>query len=150
MASYMKSINVISRCCGLWRTEKLKDCDIGDCQHSYIYKICRNPGISQDELARSLFINKSNASRQLAYLEKNGFVERKQSEKDKRVTLVYPTEKMQRVLPEVRAAMLEWKTYLTEGMTEEELTVLKGLLERMAARAAEYAERALPEEDGED
>ena len=149
MASYMKSINVISRCCSLWRSEKLKDCDIGDCQHSYIYEICRSPGISQDKLARSLFINKSNASRQLAFLEKNGYVERRQSDRDRRVILVYPTEKMLRILPEVRAATLEWKAYLTEGMTEEELTVLKGLLERMAARAAEYAERALPE-DGEE
>jgi len=149
MASYMKSINVISRCCGLWRSEKLRDCDIGDCQHSYIYEICRNPGISQDNLARRLFINKSNASRQLAYLEKSGYVERRQSEKDRRVTLVYPTEKMTKALPEVRMATLEWKAYLTEGMTEDEISVLTDLLGRMAARAAEYAERALPE-DGEE
>lgn len=144
MASYMKSINVISRCCGLCRSEKLKDFDIGDCQHGYIFEICRNPGVSQDQLARRLFINKSNASRQLAYLEKTGFVERKQSEKDRRVILVYPTEKMLGVLPEVRKATQEWKAYLTDGMTEEELSVLSELLERIAARAAEYAERTLP------
>ena len=48
------------------------------------------------------------------------------------------------VLPEVRKATQEWKAYLTEGMSEEELSALSGLLERMAARAAEYAERTLP------
>jgi MarR family transcriptional regulator for hemolysin len=149
MASYMKNINIISRCCSLWRFVKLKDFDIGDCQHSYIYEICRNPGVSQDQLARRLFVNKSNASRQLAWLEKSGFVERRQSEKDRRVIHVYPTEKMLKLLPEVRAASLQWREYLTKGMTDEEIKTLSELLERMASRAAGYAERALPEDVGE-
>ena len=125
----------------MFRSDKLKDTGLGACHHSYILAVCRNPGISQDELAREICINKSNVTRHLAALEESGYVERKPSEQDKRVTLVFPTEKALDILPTVRSVIREWNEYLTEGMDEEELERFALTLSRIAERARQYSER---------
>lgn len=141
MPKFMKNINIIGRCAGMFRSEKLKETGLGACHHSYILAVCRRPGISQDELAREICINKSNVTRHLAALEESGYVERRQSEADKRVTLVFPTEKALAILPTVRAVIREWNEFLTEGMDEEELERFAATLSRIAERAREYSER---------
>lgn len=139
MPSLMRQINIVSRCNTIFRSDKLRDTDLGENQSSYIICVCRNPGISQDGLARRLFINKSNITRNLASLEAHGYVTRRQSETDRRVTLVYPTEKALAALPQIRAVMREWNAYLAEGMSEEELAQFRAMLGRIAERAAAYA-----------
>ncbi len=140
MPSIMRMMNIISRCEGLYRTDKLKGTDLNAVHHSYIFAICKHPGISQDELARHICINKSNVTRNLAYLEQKGYVERRQSESDKRVTLVYPTDKMLAVLPSVRKTVREWNEYISENISEEELSAFKAVLERITERARDYAD----------
>lgn len=150
MPSFMRKINVISRCGTIFRSEKLKELGLGDNRSSFILTLCRNPGISQDNLSKKLFINKSNVTRTLAALETLGYVRREQSAEDKRVTLVYPTEKAEEVLPEVRAVLKEWREYLTADLSEEELLLLDSSIAKLAKRAAEYAEmseEALAEAD---
>ena len=96
---------------------------------------------ARGELAREICINKSNVTRHLAALEESGYVERKPSEQDKRVTLVFPTEKALDILPTVRSVIREWNEYLTEGMDEEELERFALTLSRIAERARQYSER---------
>ena len=76
----------------------------------------------------------------LASLEELGYVERRPSEEDRRVTLVYPTEKALAVLPTVRSVIREWNEYLTEGMDEAELERFAETLSRLAERARAYYE----------
>ena len=101
--------------------------------------VCRRPGISQDAISRRLFINKSNVTRSLAYLEGHGFVTRERDSEDRRQTLVYPTEKALEILPKVREIIRGWNSYITEGFTEEEMEMYMAMTERIAARAADYA-----------
>ena len=140
MPKFMKNINTISRCASIFRAERLKDTELGPCHHSYILAICRNPGIPQDSLAKEICVNKSNVTRSLASLEELGYVERRPSEEDRRVTLVYPTEKALAVLPTVRSVIREWNEYLTEGMDEAELERFAETLSRLAERARAYYE----------
>ena len=140
MKSLMRHINIIARCAGMYRADRLGDSELGAVHQSYVLAICKNPGISQDELARHICINKSNVTRKITYLEEHGSVTRVQSESDTRITLVYPTQKMQNVLPQVRAVTDECNEYMTRGFTEEELKQFKKLLERVSARAKSYME----------
>lgn len=151
MPSLMRQISVISRCASMFRSDKLKEMgsDLGNCHHSYILLLCRNPGVSQDAIAKKICINKSNVTRHMSQLEKLGYVERKQSEEDKRVVLVYPTQKAYDALPTVKAVTHEWKEYISEGISEEEMNIAADVLQRMAKHAAEYAARELDSEDGE-
>ena len=135
----MRYINIVSRCAAIWRADKLEGTELGDQHHSYIIVVCRHPGISQDSIARRLFLNKSNVTRSLAYLEEHGFVTRERDPEDRRQTLVYPTEKSLEILPKVREIIKGWNSYITEGFTEEELEMYLSMTERIAERAAEYA-----------
>ena len=139
MPSLMRYINIVSRCAAIWRTDKLEGTELGDQHYSYILVVCRRPGISQDAIARRLFLNKSNVTRSLAYLEEHGFVTRERDREDRRQTLVYPTEKAFEVLPRVREIIKGWNSYITEDFTEEELEMYFAMTRRIAERAAEYA-----------
>ena len=141
MVSFMKYVSVTSRCSAEYRNDRLADVGIVGLQYSYILNICRNPGTSQEELSHLIHVNKSNVTRQLASLEENGFIERLQSPTDKRVTLVYPTQKARDVLPEVQRVLREWNEYLTEGFTDEERETLSRLMQRVTERAVEYVEK---------
>ena len=43
MPTFMRQINIISRCGALYRTEKLKEVQLGAPHHSYMYVIIREP-----------------------------------------------------------------------------------------------------------
>lgn len=140
MPSISRYINVISRCGNMYRSERLKGTDLGTAHHTYLFTICRNPGISQERLARMIYINKSNVTRNLAVLEKNGYIERRPAEHDKRVMLVYPTQKAEDTLPLLRQIMRDWNDLVAADLSEEELEQLRAILSRIAERATGYAD----------
>ena len=138
MPKFMKNINTVSRCITLFRADRMQDCELSPYHHGYIFALCRDPGVPQDRLAQELCINKSNVTRHLAALEESGYVERRRCEEDRRVTLVFPTEKAYAILPRLREVTREWNEYLTEGLDEAELERFAELLSKMADRAREY------------
>ncbi len=144
MPSIMRDINIISRCAAAYRGDRLEGTELAAMHHAYVLSICRHPGISQEALSRHICISKSNVTRALAYLEEHGFVERRQSETDKRVTLVYPTEKMQEHLPHVRAIASDWNAFLTENLTEQEVVAFRETLTKLSARAESYLDGKEP------
>lgn len=139
MPSISRYIMMISRCSNQFRSERLRDTGLCGQHCAYILRVCREPGTTQDAIAREICVNKSNVTRQLAALEQNGFVERRPCEADSRAMEVYPTEKALAVLPEVRAVLREWNESITADFTEEEKAQFLDLL----ARAADRAERRL-------
>ena len=133
----MKSINTISRCATLYRDENLAGTGLNGYQAPYVPEICAAPGITQDQLAQRLHVNRSTVTRQLALLEENGFIQRRRSASDRRAIEVYPTEKMRLALPVVYDTMRQWRALLTQGLTPAELETLEEMLERLANRAGE-------------
>ena len=134
MPLFMKSLNIISRCQFAFRTQKTTS-ELCAAHHPLVLSICRNPGSSQDELAKDICIDKSGVARALANLESKGFVERKTDPENKRKTLVFPTEKMEEILPLVRSVTAEWNSLVAEGISEEELAVFQSVLLRMEKNA---------------
>ena len=140
MPHIIKTMNEIARCGMQYRTDNLEPFGLKSCHASYLLEICRNPGISQDMLARRICINKSNIARQIVVLEEGGFVERRSSTEDKRVMELYPTEKTLELLPELRKVLSGWSRYLTQDFTEEEIELLAKMLSSMRERAAQWME----------
>ena len=136
MATIMRKMNIISRCEALYRTEKFS-CDIPAIYHSYILCICKNPGMPQEALARHLCINKSSVTRHIAFLEKNGYIEKRLSETDKREHLIYPTGKMLASLDEVVNITMEWNSLLADGISTEELKLFHSIMDKMLVRSQE-------------
>ena len=147
MEPLMKYIGRTWRCAVLYRNDKLEQEGLNGYQHTYILKICQNPGISQEQLAQMIFINKSNVTRQLALLEQNGFITRSSCEKDKRVMRVFPTQKALDIYPKVHDLLLEWNACLIEDFTREECHQLYSMMERVMNKAVLQVEKEVKKEE---
>ena len=140
MSEITRSIMEIARCNAQYKTNALSPFGLKSCHSSYLIEICSCPGISQDQLAGRICINKSNVARQAAILEEDGFIIRKPSLADKRVMELYPTEKTLELLPKITAITSCWEQCLTKDMTEEEIELVIRILERMKHKASSWME----------
>lgn len=140
MPSIMRYIGVINRCAALFRGEKLAGYGIAPNQHTYVLNICRNPGITQEQLCRKIYINKSNVARTLSRLERDGFCERRPSEADKRSLCIYPTQKMLDVCPVVHDTLRQWNEFITGDFPPEDVERFREMLAVIASRSISYAD----------
>ena len=138
MSQIVQDILGIARCGTQYRSDALAPMGLKSCHASYLVQICACPGISQDQLAQKICINKSNVARQVVILEEGGFITRKPCDEDKRVMKLYPTEKTQQLLPEIISILNDWEACLTQDLSPEELALLGPLLERMKIRAVAW------------
>ena len=141
MAKFMKLLNNISRSQALYRRGRIPAEDLQSGHYAFVLAICREPGRSQEELARELCINKSTVARNLTCLEEKGYLSRTPLPHDKRQLAVHPTDKMLAVLPAVKKASAEWVELLSESIDPQELAIFHSVLERMEARAREFVEK---------
>ena len=137
MPSVMRRMNVVSRCQAIYRSRALESEDILSCHHAFVLAICHNPGMSQDAIAKRICLNKSTVTRALSYLEERGYVRREPKAEDKRVLLIYPTEKMLNVLPRVEKITRDWNREISEEIPDEEMKTFLLVLEKLEARARE-------------
>lgn len=147
MDSLMRSINRTHRCYTRYHGEKLKADGISGHQQIYIFQICRHPGITQDQLARRIAVNKSNVTRQCAALEQNGFITRSPSPDDKRSLQVFPTEKALELYPKVLELMRLWNRLLLEDFEPQEQELLLDMMSRVQRKAMLLADEEETEED---
>lgn len=141
MSKFMKLLNNISRSQAIYRHSKISAEDLQSGHFAYVLAICREEGRSQEEIAKELCVNKSTVTRNLNYLEENGYIQRKPLPSDKRQFSVFPTEKMQKVLPEIKAASHEWMTLISQGIPQEDLDIFDSVLSRMEEKARELIEK---------
>ncbi len=135
MPTFGYYLNALGRCGGTFRAERMAGTGVGPHDQAYLFHICRHPGLSQEALGRALCVHKSHVTRHITHLEKEGFVTRTPDSADRRVLLVYPTQKAERILPRLREVSAEWRAILTADFSQEELATFEDLL----ARALENA-----------
>lgn len=138
MHPFMRQIAVTYRCAMQFREKELMDTGLNGCQTPYLTALFRRSGLSQEEMAKTLNVNKSSVTRQLALLEEKGYVERKPDPKDKRSLLIYPTEKALALKERIFQVYGAWSRYLTQDLTEEEQAELSRLMARIADKAEAY------------
>ena len=141
MARFMKMLNNICRSQAIYRHSRISAEDLQSSHYAFVLVICREPGRSQEDLARELCVNKSTVARNINYLEEQGYVSRSPLPHDKRQFSVYPTEKAMKELPEFRAASSEWMALLSEGIPQEELDIFDAVLRQMQDKAREIIEQ---------
>ena len=140
MSEIVRDMTEITRCGVQYRTDKLAPFGLKACHASYLAEICSTPGISQDQLARRICINKSNVARQVATLEEDGIVQRVPGTEDKRVINLYPTEKTLQLLPQIQQLVDAWENCITGDLSAEEKVLLESLLIRVRDRASAWME----------
>lgn len=142
MHSLNRFLNGMSRCGALYRAHRLAGSGVGAYDTHYLFYLCHHAGVTQDALARALFVNKSSVTRHLSHLEEEGFVTRTPSPEDHRSLVVAPTEKALAILPQLRAVSRDWEERITAGLSAAEVEQFGSLLERVF----DNARRAIAEE----
>ena len=138
MSQIIRDMTEIARCGAQYRADLLAPLGLKGCHASYLTEVCAHPGISQDQLAKRICINKSNVARQAATLEEEGFLTRTPSPTDKRIMELHPTQKTLDLLPEISCVLKRWEGCITGDLSQEELDLLATLLAKMKTRAGDY------------
>ena len=140
MASILYDLTYIARCGALYRSQKLEPLGLTARLGASLAAICTHPGITQDQLARRVVLNKSNITRQLATLEEKGYVNRITSPADRRAIQLYPTEAALALLPQIQEVYRDWSLLLLQDMTEEEKQLMEKLLKQLKDKATDWME----------
>ena len=135
-----KTISIIERSNILYRNEVFKEYGLKGYQANYLLEINRHPGISQEELTKTMHIDKSNVARGLMNLSDLGYITRIQDPKDLRLNLLYPTDKGTQLTKVISTIFKNQRTHLLQDFNENEITILMSYLEKLKIRAEELLE----------
>lgn len=138
MEFFMKNVSLLAQSTMTYRDGVFAGKGITGAQVKYLLEVANQEGVSQDMLAKKMMINKSNVARQLSALEENGYIKREQSVQDRRVMLVYTTDKGKQIVPELRKENGRWREIVCEGLTKEEREQLAYLLDKLIINARRY------------
>ena len=95
--------------------------------------------LTQEEISREVCLDKSNTSRTLCALEESGYIRREVNPENRREMRIFPTEKLESVIGELRRVSKLWNELISEGISDEEFETFYSVLTRLEARAWEIA-----------
>ncbi|SDZ41469.1 DNA-binding transcriptional regulator, MarR family [Evansella caseinilytica] len=136
--SIRKWISTIHRYSMTYRSRSFSQHGIGSGQLSFLSVLYQKDGISQDELAQQLHIDKTTAARAIQKLEQLGLVSRKTSTVDRRVNLVFLTQKARDIHPDILSTMQAWTDILVQGFSAAERELLLDMLKKVSRNAVDY------------
>lgn len=115
---------------------------------SFLATLYRHDGMSQDELAGRLHIDKATTCRALRGLEEAGYVRREHDAHDRRVRRAYLTDLARHNRRAFFQVLRDWNDTLLEGFGAQERERIMEVVHRLADNAARRAlgdkENALP------
>jgi len=101
-----------------------------------ILAVARNPGTTQRMVASVLEITEVTAGQLIDRLCADGYLERRRHPKDRRAHCVYLTSKAQPLLGRLNEVAKVHEDETFAGLTEEELALLDGVLDKLAGNIA--------------
>jgi MarR family transcriptional regulator, transcriptional regulator for hemolysin len=108
-----------------------------------MFRLSREPGMKQVELADRLDVEPITAGRTVDRLEEAGLVERRRDPVDRRVWRLYLTDRADPMIERLKIVAEEVLAGALEGISKDEIAALRGILERIRENvsAIEDAER---------
>jgi DNA-binding MarR family transcriptional regulator len=97
-------------------------------QWRLLVRLVKEEGVAQARLAELLEIEPISVSRLLDRMEEGGWIERRQDASDRRVRMIFPTDKSREAFAAIKSVAGEVYDLALAGLTEsEKLTLVKGL-----------------------
>ncbi|WP_193174361.1 MarR family transcriptional regulator [Oricola sp. NBU1457] len=143
--SRFKNWVAVARACHLVQQElarQLRPLDLKTPHLDIMVNLVRSAGISQQDLARKLFVGRSNMTMLLPQLEKRGLVERRADPADKRVLRLYLTAEGRALADRaivIQAAIID---DMMSATTPEECEMVGDAMRRIVARLLEMQSAA--------
>lgn len=127
-------ISQIHRKGAAYISKGLSDYGIGYGQFMFLIQLYRGDGISQEELAEKLNIDKGTTARAVKKLEEKGLLIRSIDEEDKRAYKIYVTDSGVEIKDKIFSVVKGWEKNLTSNLTSEEKGNIIKLLEKICMK----------------
>ncbi|MEJ8553487.1 MarR family winged helix-turn-helix transcriptional regulator [Tepidibacter sp. Z1-5] len=134
-----KSISILHRYGQIFFNDEFKELSISKGQYSILICLFYHDGITQDDVAKKLRIDKANIARGVKKLEENGYVVRQVDPDDKRAYRLHPTEKAIKVKPHIYESLAKWMDIITDGISEDEIEQFIKTITKLTINACEYS-----------
>ena len=141
MIDIYKCFNITSKHASVFLDEKFSKFELCSGHRVFVKKIYENPGITRDQIKNIAHVHASNVTRAIDYMEEKGYITKVLKEDDKRICLLFPTEKLKEVYDVLIEAEKEWTSIITEGLTEEELAMYKKFLSISTELSVKYVHK---------
>jgi DNA-binding MarR family transcriptional regulator len=129
-----KTVNILKA--GLRRAFLAAGHDMTAEQWGVLFVVCREPGLTQSDLAERTSKDKPTITRILDRLEKKNLLGRRQNVNDRRSFTIYPTPAGLALYPELHNASRSYSALVLGGLRPGEVDILRDLLARISAVAA--------------
>ncbi len=104
---------------------KLAGISLSKEQWSIMAALWKEDGITQQTLADATYRDRPGTTRLLDNLEKEGYVERRPHESDRRTNLIYLTSKGKKIESKVVKALNETIATVTRNISDEQINILR-------------------------
>ncbi|WP_407422377.1 MarR family winged helix-turn-helix transcriptional regulator [Methanobrevibacter sp.] len=108
--------------------DNLDDVQITYGELTYIYNIKYYPGISQRELAETLFVSEANIAKMVKKLVNKGLVEKRKDENNKSRNILFLTDKGEEVFVKINVLTCGWERKITKKLSNEKYFEFKEIL----------------------
>ena len=133
-------LSQVHQVCGRVWNKILRDNDMADLEGArgrVIFALWGKDGVPIKTLCEKTSLDKSTLTGIIDRLERDGYIERKPSETDKRSTLILLTGKEQEFANHVHKVSDQMNTIFYKGFTDEEITQFESMLERILVNCKE-------------
>lgn len=139
-------ISIVHRCSQKYVGRALAPLGIKASEYTFLINLSKYEGLSQHDLSELSGVDEAQTVRVIRSLEKNGWVTRQRSAKDKRILLVSLTEEGRKLQPLIDETLRKWHQGMTEAFAEEDMEKIFGMMAIFARRSGELIDQG---EDGE-
>jgi DNA-binding MarR family transcriptional regulator len=121
MKEILREIGMIARALDSISNIEFKEYDLTKGQYLYLVRIVENPGIIQEKLAEMIKVDRTTAARAIKKLEINGFIEKNDDQYNKKIKILFPTEKGKTVYPFIKRENDYSNRVALSGFSENEV-----------------------------
>lgn len=132
MTDILREIGLISRALDSIANIEFKPYDLTKGQFLYLVRVCEQPGIIQERLGELIKVDRSTVIRAVQKLQRNGLVEKRPDQENKKIRRLYPTEKGRQLYPLLKREDDFSNQRALQGFSTTERRQLAVMLQRMA------------------
>jgi MarR family transcriptional regulator, temperature-dependent positive regulator of motility len=130
-------ISIIHRTRIIHLNNEMKDLELTAGQVPFLIHLSHKEGITQDDLAGHLHIDKGTVARALKKLEDNRFIYREINPQNRRRYLLFLTEKGRQIVPLIYDIDNEWEHSVCSNLSDTEYSRLFNALQTLAMKSLE-------------
>lgn len=130
-------LSIIHRTRLIHLNNEMKDLELTAGQVPFLMHLSHKEGITQDDLAVHLHIDKGTVARALKKLEDNGFIYREINPQNRRKYLLFLTEKGRQIVPKIHQIDKEWEKSVCSDLSDAEYIKLLNTLQTLAMKSLE-------------